>query len=184
MARKLKGKEWYTLIAPKIFDEKVLGETPVGDPESIKERVLTLSLVNLINDPSKYYLKFSFKVDKIEDKKAFTQFWGFECLRDYISRMVRHGLLRIDNVIDIETKDNVKIRVKTITLTSRKARKQIELLLRKFVTEKLKEEIPKITLEDFIKNVLDDSLRRIILDEGSKIYPVYKFEVRKVERLS
>jgi len=183
MAKKLKGKEWYTLIAPKIFGEKVIGETPVGDPETIKSRVISVSLVNLTNDSSKYYLKFNFKVKNVKEKKALTEFWGFECLRDYISRKVRHGVLRIDNIIDITTKDGIKLRVKTITLTSRKAKREIEVVLRKFVKEKLEKNISNSTLEDFIRGVLNDSLKRSIMDEGSSIYPIYFFELRRVERL-
>jgi small subunit ribosomal protein S3Ae len=183
MAKKIKGKEWYTLVAPKMFDEKTLGETPVGDPESVMGRTISVPLVNLINDPSKYYLKFHFKVKEAEGEKAITEFWGFECLRDYISRMIRHGVLRIDNVVDLKTKDDVKLRVKTIAVTSRKAKQEVEVSLRKFIKEKILEEVSKLTLEKLIKNVLDDSLKRKIIEEGSKIYPIYKFELRKVERL-
>ncbi len=182
MAKKLRGKEWYTIISPKLFGEKVLGETPVGDPDTVKNRVVSISLINLTNDSNKYYLKFNFKVFDIKEKKAFTEFWGFECLRDYISRMVRHGVLRIDNVIDIITKDEKKLRVKTIVLTSKKAKKEIELTLRKFVNDKLKKEISEMNLNDFIKKVLDDSIKKSVVNEGNKIYPIYKFEMRKVER--
>jgi ribosomal protein S3AE len=128
-------------------------------------------------------MKFSFKVKDVNEKKVFTEFHGFQCLRDYISRMIRHGILRIDNVHDITTKDGVKLRVKTITLTSKKAKGSVEVSLRKFIEEKLREEIGKIDLEDFIKLVLDDSLKKYIVNEGSKIYPIYNFEMRKVERL-
>lgn len=76
MAKKLKGKEWYTLLAPKFFGEKVLGETPIGDPETIKNRVLSVSLINLINDSSKYYFKFNFRVKDVKEKKVSTEFWG------------------------------------------------------------------------------------------------------------
>ena len=183
MAKKLKGKEWYTIVAPKIFGEKVIGQTPVGDPQSLKKRVITVSLINLVSDPSKYYLKFSFKVKEIKEKKALTEFHGFEVLRDYISRMIRHGILRIDNIHDITTKDGVKIRVKTITLTSRKAKKIIEINLRKFIHEKLEKEISDMNLHEFIKRILDDSLKKELINEGSKIYPIYNFEMRKVERL-
>jgi len=183
MAKKLRGKDWYTLIAPKLFGEKVLGETPVGDPETIKNRVVSISLIHLTNDPSKYYFKFNFKVNDVKGNNALTEFWGFECLRDYISRMVRHGVLRIDNVVDITTKDGKKLRIKTIILTSSKAKKEIEIALRKFVDDKLKKEIPKMDLDSFIKKVLDNSIKRSVINEGSKIYPIYKFEMRKVERL-
>lgn len=183
MTKKLKGKEWYTLIAPKIFDEKTLGQTPVGDPETIKNRVIEVSILELINDTNKYYLKFSFKVKDVKEKKVSTEFHGFQCLRDYISRMIRHGILRIDCVQDVMTKDNIKLRIKTITLTSKKARRGAEVSLRKVIEEKLNEEVSKITLDEFIKKVLDDSIKKILLDEGSKIYPIYNFEMRKVERL-
>ena len=183
MAKKLKGKEWYTIVAPKVFGEKVIGQTPVGDPETIKNRVITLSLVNLINDTSKYYFKFSFKIKSVKEKKASTEFHGFQCLRDYISRMVRHGVLRIDNNHVITTKDGVKLRVKTVALTNRKAKKQIEVAMRKFIKEKLESEISNMDLDDFILRVLDDSFKKSIINEGSKIYPVYSFEMRKVERL-
>ena len=136
MGKKLRGKEWYTIISPKIFGEKPIGETPVGDPETIKGRVISLSLINITNDPSKYYFKFSFKIKDLKNNKALTEFWGFECLRDYISRMIRHGILRIDNVVDLVTKDGKKMRVKTITLMSKKAKKEIELAIRKFIDEK------------------------------------------------
>ncbi|NCN38820.1 MAG: hypothetical protein COY38_05160 [Candidatus Aenigmarchaeota archaeon CG_4_10_14_0_8_um_filter_37_24] len=183
MAKKLKGKEWYKLLAPDIFGKKLLGETPVGDPEYLKNRVVSASLITLMNDPSKYYFKFNFKVTDVKEKSALTEFWGFECLRDYISRMVRHGVLRIDNVADISTNDGTKLRVKTLTLTSKKAKKEVELALRKFIKEKLEEKISKMSLENFIQGVLDDSIKRSIISEGSKIYPIYNFEMRKVERL-
>ena len=183
MAKKLKGKEWYTLIAPKIFGEKVLGETPVGDPKSINNRVISASITTLMNDPSKYYFKLNFKVDEVKEKNAYMKFWGLEILRDYISRMIRHGVLRIDNSVVVTTRDDVKLRVKTITLTNRKAKKKIEILLRKFIKEKINKGVSKYTLDDFIKKILDDSFKRSVISEGSKIYPVYNFEVRKIERL-
>jgi len=183
MAKRLKGKEWYTIIAPKLFGEKILGQTPAGDPETLKNRVVTVSLVNLTNDPSKYYLKFNFKIKGMKEKKLFTEFYGFQCLRDYISRMIRHGILRIDNVHDIQTKDGVKLRIKTITLTSKKAKKVIEINIRKFIKEKLEEDISSMDLDEFIRKVLDDSLKKHLINEGSKIYPIYNFEIRKVERL-
>jgi len=184
MVRKIKGKQWYKILAPKFFDNKELGKTPVGDPETLEGRIITSSLVNLMNDPSKYYLKFSFKITEFKDKTALTEFWRFECLRDYISKMIRHGILRIDNVVDVKTKDGVRLRVKTIALTNRKATKQIELALRKYIQEKIEEELNDLTLNEFLNKFLNQVIKRKILDEGSKIYPIYKFEMRKVERLT
>jgi len=184
MAKKLRGKEWYVLVAPKLFKEKEIGETPVGDAKTLIGRKIETYLINLIDDLSKYYLKFHFKVKEIEDNKAKTEFAGLECLRDYISRMIRYGIVRIDTIQDLTTSDKVKLRVKTITITSKKIRKNVEISLKRFVEEKIKKNVESTKLDDLIKKIITDDLKRNILNEGSKIYPVRTFEVRKVERLS
>lgn len=183
MAKKLRGKGWYSLIAPKMFDSKVLGKTPAGDPETLKNRKIEVSIINLINNSSKYYLKFKFRLSKVEDTKAYTEFDGLSCLRDYISRIVRHGVTRLDTVQDLVTEDKVKIRVKSMALISRKSRKEVEIAMRKFIRETIKESVESMKLDDFISKILDDSLKRGIMKKGGKIYPVRAFEVRKIERL-
>ncbi len=181
MPKKLKGKEWYTLVAPKIFKEKVIGETPVGDPKTLIGRKVDVNLINLIDDLSKYYLKFYFKVTKIEGNKAHTEFAGFECLRDYISRSIRYGIKKIDTIQDLKTKDGKNIRVKSITITSKKIKKNVEISLKGFVEDKIKKEIESIELDKFIEKVINDTIKSSVLNEGSKIYPIRMFEIRKVE---
>ena len=184
MAKKLRGKEWYVLVAPKLFKEKEIGETPVGDAKTLIGRRIETYLINLIDDLSKYYIKFHFKVKEIEDNKAKTEFAGLECLRDYISRMIRYGIVRIDTIQDLTTSDKIKLRVKTITITSKKIKKNVEINLKRFVEEKVKKTVESNKLDDLIKKIINDDIKRSIFDEGSKIYPVRTFEVRKIERLS
>jgi len=184
MAKKLRGKEWYVLLAPKLFKEKEIGETPVGDAKTLIGRRIDVYLINLIDDLSKYYIKFYFKVKEIKDDKAYTEFAGFECLRDYISRMIRYGIKRIDIVQNLTTSDKAKLRIKTIIITSKKMKKNVEVDLKKFVEEKMKKNIETNTLNEFIEKTINDNFKNSILDEGSKIYPIRIFEIRKVERLS
>ena len=184
MAKKLRGKEWYVLLAPKLFKEKEIGETPVGDAKTLIGRRIDVYLINLIDDLSKYYIKFYFKVKEIKDDKAYTEFAGFECLRDYISRMIRYGIKRIDIVQNLTTSDKAKLRIKTIIITSKKMKKNVEVELKKFVEEKMKKNIETNTLNEFIEKTISDNFKNSILNEGSKIYPIRTFEIRKVERLS
>jgi len=184
MPRKLKGKEWYTLIAPKIFNEKEIGTSPTGDPKSMIGRKVEVNLMNLIDDLSKYYIKFYFKVKKIEEDKALTEFDGLECLRDYISRFIRYRVRRIDTNQVLITKDKKKLRVKTIIITSKKIKRRVEVVLKKFVEEKIKKEVESKTLDDFLKSIIEDRIKNSILKEGNKIYPIRVFEIRKIETLS
>lgn len=182
--KKTKVKEEYTLIAPKVFGEKELGVTFASKPEEVIGRELTLSVLELVDDSNKYYLKFSFKVDRIEGKRAFTKFHGSECLQDYISRMVVRRVRRLDTIQDLLTKDNVKLRVKTICTLPRKAKSTVERSIRRKIEEIMSEEVGKRSLDDFVKSLLSDEIKKRVLEEGKKIYPIRNFEIRKVEVLS
>ena len=184
MAKKLKGKEWYVLKAPKLFKEKEIGETPVGDPKTLIGRKIDVHLISLIDDLSKYYIKFYLKVKEVKGDKAYTEFAGFECLRDYISRMIRYGIKKIDTIQDLTTSDKIKLRVKTITLTSKKMKKNVEIELKRFVEKKMKKNVETNTMNEFIEKTINDTFKDSIINEGSKLYPIRTFEIRKVERLS
>ena len=43
-------KQWYHIVAPKQFDEVVIGETLVGEPSAMLGKTLSHSLMNLAND--------------------------------------------------------------------------------------------------------------------------------------
>ena len=184
MPKKLKGKEWYVLVAPNMFKEKIIGETPVGDPKTLIGRRVDVNLIKLVDDLSKYYMKFYFKIKHVKENKAYTEFDGLECLRDYISRLIRYHIKRIDIIQDLTTKDGVKIRVKTIIITRKKMKKSVEINLKEFVQDKIKKEIESSKLDEFIENIINDTLKNSVMNEGSKIYPIRAFEIRKVERLS
>jgi len=184
MPKKLKGKEWYVMIAPKMFKEKVIGETPVGDPKTLIGRRIDVHLIKLINDLSKYYIKFYFKVNDVKQNKAYTEFAGLECLTDYISRLIRYGIKRVDIIQDLTTKDGAKIRVKTIVITRKKMKKSVETSLKEFVEDKIKKEVESSNLDGFIEKIINDTLKNSMVKEGSKIYPIRTFEIRKIERLS
>lgn len=183
LARKIKGKEWFTIIAPPYFGEKEIGKTLASSPENLIGRRITLNAIELINDLNKYYLKLTFKIYDVNGDKALTKFDGSECLRDYISRMVLRRVTRIDSVLDLTTKDKVKIRVKGLIITSKKITSSVKIKVRKFVDELIQKEVENSTLEEFIKKIIFDELKNKIKSEGRKIYPIRNFEVRKTEVL-
>ena len=52
MAKKLKGKQWYEIIAPEFFNRKVIGETLAGDPKTLNERKIGIPLTAVLTKPS------------------------------------------------------------------------------------------------------------------------------------
>ena len=58
----VKGKDWYQIFAPKFFGDKVIGETLALDPNSLTGRVVESSMIDLSDDPTRYYIKLFFKI--------------------------------------------------------------------------------------------------------------------------
>lgn len=183
MAKKSKGKKWYTIIAPKIFGEVEIGKTIADNPDKLMGRKVSVSLMTLLNDFRKYYIKFKFRVVSVDDDTAKTEFNGSETMRDYISRLVRRRSRRVDTVQDLVTKDGVKIRVKSLAVIPRQVKTSVKDTVRDSIREIIKNEVEKSDMEDFIKRIISDDIKHRILRESSRIYPVRYFEIRKTEVL-
>ena len=180
MASKLKGKEWYEITAPKFFNEVSVGQTMAMDPNRIVGRVIETSLMDLGGDPNKYYLKFFFKVDAVNGKKASTVYVGHDCTRDFLARIVRRRSNRIDINNVVELKD-IKLRIKSVGVTNRLVSKAIETKLRKSIGEVIADVVSKMTLDEFLTELISNKLQMKIRKTMSKIYPLKQFEFRKTE---
>jgi len=181
--QKAKAKEWFSLIAPRLFGEREIGKTMVSDPDKLVGRRISLSLLELTNNYNKFYMKFTFKVKKVEDNKAFVEFDGSEILHDYISRMVLRRTRRIDTVQDLKTKDGVKIRVKGLAIFPGKIKSSIMGRIRNQIREMMKEEVEGSNFEDFVDKIMSDEIKGKILMATRRTYPVRNFEIRKTELL-
>jgi len=175
-----KAKEWYPIVAPKMFGEKVMGETFALDPENATKRIVEATLYDLGGDSNRYYFKLFFKVVGIADGKASTAFIGHECMRDYVARIVQPRTNRIDTNDVFELKDG-KIRVKTISITARMVKASIPTDIRKRIYDLLKEKLAGMTLEEFILDMLEGKLQTLMRADLNKIYPMRAFEFHKTK---
>lgn len=182
-AKKAKSKTWYTILSPEIFGKKEIGKTMVSDPNFLVGRKVNISAVEVTNNFSKYYIKFSFKISGLNSDKAYTNFDGSECVRDYISRMVLRYVRRIDTIQDLTTKDGVKIRVKGLAVVSKKAKSKTVKTIRARINELIERFVTKSNLEDFVDGIISDKIKSQVLKEIRVIYPVRNFEFRKTEVL-
>ena len=180
MPKSKKVKVWLKLITPEFLGKKEVGEIPTNEAEATKGRRIILSAIDVLRDFNKYYLKFIFKVGEVDNQNAYLFFDGLECTRDYIARMVRRRVDRTDFIVDKVTKDNIKLRIKTITVTRRVPR-SIRTKIRKTIDEILEKEVPNLTMEEFVLKVISENLKNFIINTINKIYPVRHFEFRKIE---
>jgi small subunit ribosomal protein S3Ae len=179
--KKSKAKEWFSIIAPKLFDNRELGRVMVTEPEQLVGRRISLSLLELMNNYNKFYMKFIFRVSRVDGTNAYADFAGSEVLRDYVSRMVLKRVRRIDTVQILETLDKRKITVKGLAIVSKKVKSSIEKIIRSQIKDMLKKIISEKSLDEFIISLTTDELKNFVLHEARKIYPVRNFEIRKTE---
>jgi ribosomal protein S3AE len=145
---------------------------------------MVLNYTRLDGHPSKYYIKVKLRADKVEEGKIRMKYLGHECQRDYIAQMVRKRTMRIDNRIEAETKDKRKMVIKTMAISLRKSKTSIKSELRKKIGKIIEDRVRKMKFDEVVKSILFDDLQKNTRKEVSKIYPITRFEVRKVEVLN
>ncbi len=174
-------KEWYEIVAPKFLGEAVVGETLTANPKILKGRTVEVSLMDITNDFSKFYIKLKLQVTDIDGKRLYTKFVGHDILKEKIYRMVLRRRRRVDSIDLVHTKDGKTVRIKTIAIVLRRTKTAIKDAVRAKISQMVKEAAEKHTIEELIKSVLDSELQRHLRDELKKIYPVGQVEIRKSE---
>ncbi len=176
-------KQWYEILAPKLFEERVIGETMAAEPKQLVGRVIEVSLLELSKDYSKFYIKLKFQIDRVDGNKAYTKFAGHEIMRERIYRMVQRRVRRVDLVQDLRTKDGVLIRVKTLFVLIRRVNTSIKASTRTKAGEIVEKIVKESTLDELIKLIITGELTSMIKKECNKISPAGNVEIRKSEIL-
>ncbi|MFH0948993.1 MAG: hypothetical protein V1802_00725 [Candidatus Aenigmatarchaeota archaeon] len=174
-------KKWYNIVAPKMFNEKIIGETLAFEPEHLIGRKIDVSLMSLTGDYSRFFVKIALEIEKVDDTQALTRFIGHECMRERIYRMVQRRSRRIDCIQTIETKDKKKMVLKTVFILARRVRTSIKDDARKEALKFIEKAAKKTMFGDFIVMIMTGELQHRLKRDCSKIYPVIDAEVRMSE---
>lgn len=176
-----KAKNWYTILAPSIFNNVPVAETPAETPESLIGRVTEVSLQDITNDFRKSHIKLLFSIDKIEQNTAHTQLKGHLLTSDYLRRMIRRRKSRVDGVFDVETRDGALLRVKPFAIAEKRIQSSQKKLIRNVMNEVITKEGKAKTLNSFIKDCLDGKTGSEIYKHCKIYYPVKRIEINKTE---
>ncbi|MDI6654878.1 MAG: 30S ribosomal protein S3ae [Candidatus Hydrothermarchaeota archaeon] len=178
-----KTKTLYEVFAPRMFGEAKIGETLASDASGLIGRVLETTVRDLTNDFSKQHIKLRFQIADVKGDKAYTKFKGHSLSRDYMRSQIRRKTTRVERVTDVETKDNQKLRVKTIALAVGRAQTAQEKLIRKIMADRVAKAAKKLNLDQFVQEVVLGKISSDIYKAANKIYPLKRVEVRKVKVL-
>ncbi|MGQ0536704.1 MAG: 30S ribosomal protein S3ae [Methanobacteriota archaeon] len=178
---KWKAKQWYTVKAPKMFNEAPLAETLADEPEKLIGRIAESTLQELTGDFTKMHVKVYFKVKGFVGTEAHTKFDGHELTSDYIRRLTRRKNSKLDSVIEVTTKDGYGLRVKPLIVTDRRCRSSQLTAIRHAAENVVIGNGKDKALSEFVRDILSGELSQAVYREARKVYPLKRVELRRSE---
>jgi len=182
-ADKWKKKQWFTVVAPKAFQERVLGETPTANPDSLKGRRLKINLMTLTANMKRQNVNVVFEVIQVQGERALTQVRSVELVPTTIRRRVGRNHDRIDSSFICTTKDGVQVRLKPLVITQPKTSAAVRTSARKLLEAGARLTVGTLTFDTLVNDVLSFKFQKSVRYALHKIVPMRGVEIRQLVRI-
>jgi len=164
----LKGKKkhWCQILAPRVFNNAVLGESLVSNAELLIGKKIKINLMNLTRDPKKSNVNLNFIVESIKEA---------------IKRLVKKGRNKIELSFLCSTSDNKTVRIKPFAVTRGMAKGAVLASLRKGITGELAKFVNRVTFEELLNQIMFHKLQMGLKKQLKKVYPIRNFEIKSLK---
>ncbi|MBU1205017.1 MAG: hypothetical protein KKE93_03865 [Nanoarchaeota archaeon] len=173
-------KKWYQILAPKEFNEALIGETPSLDPRLLIDKVVTVNMMNLTRDIKKQNIIMRFKVTGLKENKAQTEVIGYQIIHTFIKRIIRRGRDNLHDSFVCKTSDEKNVRLKPLIITVNKTKGVVINSLMKALRTNLTEYVRKITYKELVNELVSHKLQSNLKNPLRKIYPLRSFEIKEM----
>ena len=181
---KWRSKHWFKVRAPGLFQHVEIGETMASEPELVVGRTLETTLQELSGgaDVGKAHIKLRFQVERVGgDNVAETRFVGHELTSDYVRRLARRKRSKIDTSLAVKTKDGIEIILKPVAVGEQRLQTRLRAQLRHRLRSLLTDEAAQRTAPEFVREMLQGELGKILAHGLKNLYPLKKIEIRSSE---
>ena len=177
---KVAKKEWYPIIAPKIFREAVIGETLVYDPNKMIGKSMSENLMNLTNDVKKQNIKVVFEIVNVENNRALTEITGYKMVPSSVKRLVRRNIEKVDMSFSCSTSDNKKLRIKPLIITRSAVSSSVGAKIRRNAEDFITEYVQGISYDNLANDLITHKLQDLLRAGLNKVYPLRICEIRSM----
>ena len=177
-AEKIRKKKWFPVLAPKFFNEHVVGEIPLYESASMQKRCLTVNMMNLTGDPKSQHINVKLRVFEVKEGKGLTEILGYEIMPSNIKRLVRRDRTKIDDSLVVMTSDGKKVRIKPLLVTNSVADASVQTSIRNRVRNNLARFASRITYEKLVEEIVTYKIQKYIGNLACKITPIRNSEIR------
>lgn len=178
---KKKKKTIFTIVAPKILNEVVIGDTYAYNAESLIGRTVEANLMNLTMDMRKQQYKVKFMIVDVDGTTARTKPIAYTMINASVKRLVRRNRDKVDDSFTTYTRDKVFIRIKPLLITLNNVSASIRSALRKSTREYIIKFLEEHNYNTFIRDIISGVFQRELMNFLKKIYPMRTVEIRTVK---
>ncbi|MDP3729016.1 MAG: hypothetical protein Q8R18_06230 [bacterium] len=175
-------KRWYTVQAPKIFNNVVFGETLAAEPESLTGRGIKTNLSSVIRSVKKQNMEVRFKITEVQGNICMTELMSMEILPPHVKRIVKRAKKRVDDSFIVTTKDDVKVRLKPMILVKDNVQHSLLTSLRFIARDYFAKVAQETNFNEFVNIILMGDIYKDLKAELKKVYPVSGIEMRAFVR--
>lgn len=176
---KIKKKMYVKILAPKLFNNVVIGETYVETPNVLVGRKIKANLMTLTGNPRSQSVQIRLDITGVQGGDSVTtEAFSYMILPSFMRRLVRKGKGRIDAAYTLATKDGKLVRVCPYILTVYKTSKSVHTDLRNRIHSLLIKHLAKNDYEVVMQDILAGKLQNAIKADLSKIHPIRQFDIR------
>ncbi len=176
-------KKWFEIISPKVFNEKVIGETLTDDPKKLIGRTIVANAKELTGDYKKSHINIKLEITSIDEDKAITSIKGYAVSRAYLMRFVRKEMSTVNVIRDLRTSDGHKVRIRCMATINN----HIKTTKKKIIREELIKEIDKLlgnmTLDNLVFIATTNKIQKMLASRIKKLHPLRFFEIRSIKLL-
>jgi len=192
-------KEWWTIRAPGMFQERNFTKSPVNvtagkklSSDAMKGRIYEANLGDLCPGV-KANKKIQLVVDDTDggSKLALTNFYGMNTTTDHTCSLIRKWHSLIECHVDAKTQDGFLMRFFLLATTKKNSQRQLKATcfaqrsqikqIRKIMTQTVTKEVKKVNLRELIPKLVDESIVSSITEKAKQIFPIQNCLIRKVK---
>lgn len=176
-----KGKSWFKILAPKLFNENEICETICKDSENLIGRTISIPFSELGGDITRQNVKIKLKIERLSGENAHTEIVSYELSRPFLQRIMKRRVKKIDHTEVIKLKNGKKYAIKALGITLSRADSSQMSSLRREIIKELKATMNQFDIDSLVSTLAQGKLQREMQKRINKIYPLRFFEIRKIE---
>lgn len=177
----IKKKRWVAILAPKLFNEQLLGESFVEEPSNLVGRCVSVSLMTLTGDPQKQNVSVSFKIVSVQNDMVTTELTGYKLLPAAAKKMMRRKRNKIEDSFIVESADKKIIRVKPLIVTRGNTTGSVLATMQKLERAFIAKMISQSDVDSIIRDIVQKKLQSSLSQLLRRLYPVGACEIRMLE---